>query len=380
MCLVAIARGLNVYDNIATIWDQLVRSELCQRYAAKAAPWNSEKDCTFDFDLKSRLRCDVSKYDTRYRTNIDLLLDSELNESVCTTSTTCSNSLKSPVTISTSMSKEFRSRMSPVICSAHSEIAPVVHLPETKESSARPPAYYSAGEGAAVSPVISRNSLVDIPGFGNSPPNSIDKEAKVSNSFVSPVEYNGETFRSEEISNQATQLVPVPCETIEVVKDSLLPVEVESCRTDIKFSANRNASVPCLKGDDTASNSFSNDSLYRARPRKQSILPVDSEPDSPSNPRYYRDSSSDVSMADTDIRKRRKRRKRRHKRPTIRFSRRESEHQPNCDNSWRINKPIREPRKPSMSHLYPSKSSLPQYSKVSSFNKYNEARNVMLRP
>ena len=213
-----------------------------------------------------------------------------------------------------------------------------------------------------MSPVVYCYSLVDISDVDDSPSSSVDRKANYSDSFVNPVEYNRETFHKEEISDQAHP-VRVPCENFEALVDSLFPVKVESCRTHIKFLSNRNAFMPFLEGDGTSSNS--NDSLYRARPCKHSILPVYSEHDSSSNVSYNRD-SSDVSIADADIIKRRKRRKRRHKK--LRFSRRESVYQPNCDISWRVNKPIREPCKPTLSYPYPSTSSLPQYSKVSSFN------------
>ena len=95
-------------------------------------------------------------------TNIEFLLDSELNGSVCTTATTYSNTLRSPITVSTSMSKEFRSRMSSVICSVRCEIAPVVHLSKTEDSSSRPMVRYSAEERVSVSPAVSCYSLVDI--------------------------------------------------------------------------------------------------------------------------------------------------------------------------------------------------------------------------
>ena len=166
------------------------------------------------------------------------------------------------------------------------------------------------------------------------PSNKVESsEAKVSKCFVKPAEYNGETFCTPEIPDEA-QPVKLHCKNLEVVVDPTVLVEIESCSNDMKFVANK-AFVPYPDADGTASKSFSNDSLARDSSREHSIVFVYSEPHSPSNASYNRD-SSDVSLADTDIIKRRKRRKRRHKR--LRFSRREFEHQPNCNNSWRVNK------------------------------------------
>ena len=204
---------------------------------------------------------------------------------------------------------------------------------ESEDSSSRAPSCYSAGERLAVSPAVLCYCLVDVSGIDDCPANSVGREAKVSNSFVNPVEYIGEPFRNEEISNQSTKPVPVP-------------------------------------SDVTASNSFDNHSLVRDISCEHSIVSVYSEPHSPSNASYNRD-SSDASIADTW----RKRRERRHKR--LRFSRRESEHQTNCDNSWRVNKPIREPHKSTLSYPYSSKSNSPQYNKVSGSNKNDDARNVI---
>ena len=110
-----------------------------------------------------------------------------------------------------------------------------------------------------------------------SPSNNVESsEEKVSNSFVKPAEYNGETFCTAETSNEA-QPVKLPCKNLGVVIHPTVPVEIESCSNDMKFVANKEF-VPYLDADGTASISFSNDSLVRDSFRGHSIVSVYSEP------------------------------------------------------------------------------------------------------